>query len=71
MEISIGTGLTIFSCCATFIGVFYRVVPSKKNGNGFNQAVCEAKHKAIDEKHAGFEKWLERIEGKLDKAISQ
>lgn len=35
MDISIGTGLTVFSFCATFLGVFYKVFPKNNNGNSF------------------------------------
>ncbi len=68
MDISIGTGLAVASVCFTFIGVFYRVIP-RKNGD-FNREACIEKHKAIDDKFEGFENWMARIEGKLDKAIA-
>ena len=61
MDFSIGTGLTVFSVCATFISIFYRLVPSRIASDGEPEKGFCKEHMATTNQLTRFTTCVEQI----------
>lgn len=72
----LGTGIAVAGVSISAAAVAITAIkarPNTNNGNGlaFNQKLCDEKHKALDDKFTGFERWMERVEDKLDRVLDR